>query len=63
MNIKSIGKYTIFSDVHWKQIYHHSNNRMLQISRKTDATYLSYVDTHLMRTIKEFKTFLKEFRK
>lgn len=62
MNIKSIGKYTIFSDVHWKQIYHHSNNRMLQISHKTDATYLSYVDTHLMHTLKEFRTVIMRFK-
>ena len=62
MNIKSIGKYIVVSDYWWKQIYS-PHQRMLQISRKTDATYVSYVDTHLMKTIKEFKTFLREFRK
>ena len=55
MNIKTIGRYTIMSDVYWKQIYSR-NGRMLQINRTLHGDKLSYVDTHNMRTLKEFVT-------
>lgn len=54
MQINKIGRYTIMTEPNkWKQIYS-PNNRMLQITNSK----VFYIDTHLMKTIKEFKKIL-----